>query len=146
VAWTEFDDWLRTAVSRFDLKRTRAYLSRAVHFRDQIRSTARSGLIWKRADGDDDASSVMAPEDPAMNLFNRKRESSVTVQANGRTITISGEALNALLDAVEREKLTLPEVLARAIALEKAVTDARAEGRKVFIEPKGDRPRELVGA
>jgi hypothetical protein len=71
---------------------------------------------------------------------------SITVQAGDLTITISGEALDALLELAGREKLTLSDVLARAIAVEKAVADAKAEGRKVFIEPKGDRPTELVSA
>jgi len=70
----------------------------------------------------------------------------VVVQAGGQTITISGEALDALFELAEREQLTVSQVLARAIAVQKAVTEAKAQGRRVVIEQRGDRPRELVTA
>jgi hypothetical protein len=75
-----------------------------------------------------------------------KASSVVVVQAGGQTITVSGEALATLYELSQREGLTLAQVLARAIAVQKAVADANAEGRKVIIEPKGDGPRELVTA
>lgn len=74
------------------------------------------------------------------------RSQSVTVEAGGETITVSGEALAALYELSQREGLTLAQVLARAIAVQKAVADAKAEGRRVIIESKGDGPRELVTA
>jgi hypothetical protein len=74
------------------------------------------------------------------------RPSTLTVEAGPYTITVSGEALEALLDVARREGVTLEDVLARAIAVQKAVVDAKAQGRKVYIEPKGKAPRELVSA
>jgi len=78
------------------------------------------------------------PDSQVKILLNDDHESGI--------ITISGEALGALLEVAHREKLSLPQVLAQSIALQKAVVDAKGEGRRVFIESKGDRPLELLGA
>jgi hypothetical protein len=70
----------------------------------------------------------------------------VAVKAGDQTIELSGEALDALMDLMESRQMTLGEVLAEAIALQKAITDERDRGGKVVVERKGEIPRELVVA
>lgn len=68
----------------------------------------------------------------------------ITVKAADYEIDVSGEALEALIDLADKRGLTLGEVLAQAIAVQKAIADANASGGKVIIEPRDDSPRELV--
>lgn len=84
--------------------------------------------------------------DKLMRRETMPRPANVTIEAGEYTITVSGEALDALLDVAGRERLSLAEAIGRAIAVQKAVADAKVQGRKVYIEPKGDAPRELVTA
>jgi hypothetical protein len=68
----------------------------------------------------------------------------IKIKAGDYEIDVSGEALEALIDLAERRHQTLGEVLAQAIAVQKAIADAKANGGKVIIEPRDDSPRELV--
>ena len=70
----------------------------------------------------------------------------VVVKAGDQTIELSGQALDVLMELMESRNMTLGEVLAEAIAIQKAIADERDRGGRVVVERKGEIPRELVVA
>lgn len=85
--------------------------------------------------------------------FGRKRRpadrvvnaSVVVAPAESVDLTISGDALDALVRIARDEGKTLSDVVRDAIALKERAAEARREGGRVLIERRG-KLREMVGA
>jgi predicted transcriptional regulator len=63
------------------------------------------------------------------------------------TVNLSQEVVDILKELAKRDGTTMTEVLKRAIATQKFLTDQQAEGKKLIIEdPKEHTTRQLVFA
>jgi hypothetical protein len=60
------------------------------------------------------------------------------------TVNLPEEQIEFLQEIAKRENLTFTEVLRRSIKSEKFFTEQEDKGRKILIEEKGQRLREVV--